>query len=285
MDVGNGRCIRGEIMSIVNNMIKALGDIIQISINHMLVSCMGYLDQITFDFWSNDIIKGFLAFSMWINGVVFVLGFVFSLFDAAEEAGSMKQIDWLAVTINFIKGFLFVDMYSYLAIGIMQIANILTTSLNLRISINGGSKFLDTIKDIGSTQFFNGIMPLCVIIAIIFFIVISIKRFGTMLIQIFSSAFYIVDIVRGETIKLGDWLRQTIAIAFTYTFQYILFYIGFILIMGNNGIVDTLIAFGLWMSMGGVSQVLAKYGYSSGIKGGSTFSSLANQGLSLLTKH
>ncbi|WMJ22691.1 DUF6045 family protein [Paludicola sp. MB14-C6] len=276
-------------MSIISKIFEFIFEGIYNGINDIFTICMKFFNEITFDFWDNYIIKGFLAFSMWVNGVVFVLAFVFSLFDAAEEAGSMKQIDWVAVSLNFIKGLLFVSMYSYLSIGIMQIANLLTTYLNLK-------KDTDLVKVVSNiatnpaanpalTLFINMILTMCVTVALIYFMIISLKRYGTMLIQIFSSAFYVPDIVRGETTKLGDWLRQTIAIAFTYTFQYILFYIGFIIISDSKGIVDVLLGFGLWLSMGGVSQVLSKYGYSSGIKGGSTMVSMASQGLQLLTKH
>lgn len=279
LDVEHGRY---KLMDfIISAIVETFSSFVKGFFTDILKWAITMLNEITFNFWDNSIIQAFLNFSMWVNWIIFGCSFLFALFDSAEEAGGLKEISWVTVMLNFFKGMLFTAFYSYLAIGIMQIANILAEFLQLDF-VSPDFAFDGIFDDIASNVGI-GILMIFFFIGIICFLVMSLKRFGTMFVQVFSAAFYIPDVVRGDTGKLGDWLRQTIAIAFTYTFQYILFYIGCALILFKPGIVETLIAISVWIGMFGVSHVLNKYGYSSGVRGGGA-SMMASQGLQLLTK-
>lgn len=271
-------------MNIVNNFFEGIHVWFVNWLSDMLQSVMIWLNYLNINFWDNTLIVALLKFSAWINGIVFVVAFLLSVFDMAEEAGSFKQINFVVMITNFIKGNIFVLCYTFIAQYIMNIANILNEYLPLNITVNKDI-ISDRIAIIAQT---GGVIPdvlalLGFLVASIGFTVTALKRYGLMFIQILTSAFYIPDIVRGETQKIGDWLRQTIAIAFTYTFQFLLFYLGMMIILTATVFTNILLGVGLWLCIPAVSMLLAKFGISSGSKG-MLSSSLMYSGMNLLSK-
>ena len=111
--------------------------------------------------------------------------------------------------------------------------------------------------------FFNIIFWLIILIATIYFAVTSLKRFGEMFVHILTSALYIPDILRGDTTKMGDWLRQMLSIVLTYMIIYILFFLGCGFFDSDNVILSLV----CWLTMPSVSKILNKFGWSSGTQG------------------
>lgn len=233
----------------------------------------------TANFWNDPMIKAFLSFSQWANMVVFTVSVIFMLFDIGEELASGKGVDYGIVFTNILKALLFVSLNSTLAQMAMLLSDTVTTKLDFKITTKASNIF-DTLNAAysGSLPFLI-VMLIVILIACLVFFVMAVMRYGSMFVLILSSSFYITDILRGDTTSLGSWLRQMIAVAGTYIFQYITFYLGLYYLVQNNIVMCAV----CWAGMGNAGKVLQKFGFSSGTKGVfSTASSMASQGISFL---
>ena len=228
------------------------------------------------DFWGNPIILYLLSFSSWINGVVLAVSLLFLIFDIVEEAGG-RGVDWGMVFGNLFKALVFVFCNRWLALLTMYLGNMLVENIDLRAGL------LDLQGNLGQMigKTVSGILaPVTLILLLIvsgIFFVVALRRFGAMLLHIFTSAFYSADIVRGDTTKMGEWLRQMVAISCTFVFQYLFYYLGVLFTSNGNYIMG--ITF--WICVPMVSRTLQRYGYSTGTSGTlSAVGRIAGQGLS-----
>lgn len=269
----------------MNSMLNLIWTFFQTQIkNAMLDICQQIITLIgtgTSTFWTQSLVMDFLDFSKWANYVVFGVTLLFMLFDIGEEIASGKDVDLGIVFTNSVKAMVFVNFNSIIAITCMQLGDIITSSLNFKLPTdqNAMEKALSGIG-ISSANFII-VVALAILIACLVFFVMSVMRYGAMFVQILASSFYIPNILRGETQAMGDWMRQTVAIAGTYTFQYVTFYCGLYYLLQYNVIICAI----FWAGMMSAGKVLQKFSYSTGTKG--VFSSLgsaAGQGISLLSK-
>jgi hypothetical protein len=213
--------------------------------------------------------------------VVFAVSVLFMLFDIAEEIASGKEVDYGLVFTNTIKAFIFCRFNYLIAVMALQLSNIVTSRLDFKISSIPDDLFSKITNSMGASVSFSLFLTLAVLIASCVFFVMAVMRYGAMFVQILSSSFYISDILRGDTTSIGAWLRQTVAIAGTYIFQYIMFYLGMYFLTNENLILCAI----SWAGMAKASTILNKFGYSSGTRGVfSTAGSLAGRGISLLSK-
>lgn len=118
-------------------------------------------------------------------------------------------------------------------------------------------------SDTNAADLLNLIFVIVILFAVLVFAVSSIKRSGEMFVHIFTSALYVGDIMRGDTSKMGDWLRQMLSITLTYLFIYILFFLGCGFFNADN----IIFCLACWLTMPAVSKILNKYGWSSGSQG------------------
>lgn len=250
--------------------------------NAELIICqqlMILIEAGTARFWDDPMIKAFLSFSQWANILVFTVSVVFMLFDIGEELASGKGVDYGIVFTNILKALLFVSLNSTLAQMAMLLSDTVTTKLDFRITTKASNVF-DIINAIwsGSPPFLI-LIYLIILIACFVFFVMSVMRYGSMFVLILSSSFYITDILRGDTTSMGSWLRQMVAVAGTYIFQYITFYLGLYYITQNNIVMCAI----CWAGMGNAGKVLQKFGFSTGTRGVfSAAGSAASQGISFL---
>ena len=245
---------------------------------------MDLVTSATGNFWNDPVILYILDFSQWINYIVFVLSLLFLLADIAQEQAG-RGVDWTHVVTSGIKAFGFVLLNRWIALLTVQLADILIKAIDFK-DMSLTPEFL--IENMASSLFaisarplLSILLPIIVVIASGIFFFVVIQRFGAMLIHILTSSLYIADIVRGDGEKMGEWLRQMIAISITYVFQYLLYYLGLYLCAAGNiapGI-------GCWIVTGSVGRILQRYGYSTGTKGAiGNASRMAGMGLARLIK-
>lgn len=200
---------------------------------------------------------------------IFGISFLVVLVDIAEEKISGKPVYPAVVFTNTIKALSFAVFARWIAVWGMEISNTITSYFGISLSADSFSLHLTKSIDaflpggIPDTIVIHLVIMLLIIIAVVVFLVMALKRFGTMFIHIFTSVLYIPDIMRGDTTKMGEWLRQMTAIVLTYTFIYLMFFLGCGFFNSDN----LLMCFACWITMPVISRILNKYGWSSGSQG------------------
>lgn len=268
---------------IFQQLMNSLQSWVQTQLLNLCSALIGLVNSGTSGFWNQPLIQCFLQFSKWVNIVVFTVATLFMLFDMAEEFASSKEVDFSVVFTNALKAMLFVEFNSLLAQLSMDLGDILTSSLHFTITAQPNTilQILNGLSVGAAAILWTSLMLVVILIAVIVFFFMSVARYGAMFLLILSSSLYIPDILRGDTTSLGSWLRQMVAIAGTYIFQYICFYGGLYYLLQSNIVMCAI----LWTGMFSASKILQKFGYSTGTKGVlSTAGSLAGQGISLLSK-
>lgn len=245
------------VLNVVDLMINSLEAKLEERIMNTLISFVGKAMQPSFGYWDEQIVIAILAFLQWLSYFIFSCSMLVLIADIAEEnsslrSGQFKTIEWPTIFINVLKAIAFIE--------IAPIAGRLSLELGgrllWRMDVSGMLQGAVDISRIGWAM-------LAMTIAVIIFVLLGSIKFGQMLIQVLTVPFYIPDIIRGNTKAIGDWLHQTLAIACTYLFQYLLFIIGIIFYLDSNFVASI----GVWVAMGIVPRLLAKYGMSSGFTG------------------
>ena len=240
-----------------------------------------FVNSLTLDFWDNSYIRLILDFGFWIGTGVFAITFIVVLVDIAEEKSTGNPVHWAAVFTNIVKSFCFLVFSRWIALWSMQMVSTLTSFFGRELSAQAMTDSLQqTILQMTVPAALNLLLGIIfnivVMVASIIFIVQSFKRFGTMFLHVMQAPLYVPDILRGDTAKMGEWLRQMIAISVTYGFQYLFFYLGSILMLETH----VLVAIPFWLTMGQIPKILNRYGWSSASTG--RFGQLAQSGLSLV---
>lgn len=263
--------------AILNILFNGIGNILKTQLFNITNSAMDFVLSISNDFFHNDIISLFIDIAYYFNIVILVISLVFLFFDIVEERG---KVDFAMVFSNVAKGFIFVFINKYIGLLVFELANTFAKSLNFGTL---PSDFLDIIMNSNLiTSLFSSLLILVImIIAMLCFAIMTMLRCGTIFVLIMTSGFYISDIIRGETTKIGEWLRQVIGNSTTYLIQYILFYLG-LLFLSSGKYIST---FTLWATMFIVSKILVKFNMSTGTKSVlSGVSSTVQQGFSFAGK-
>lgn len=245
---------------------------------HLAVFVINFLNNYVISFFDIKAVVLFLNFGTWINVLVFAVYLIVVVVDIAEEKMSDKPVNYGVVFTNALKAFSFALLARLIGEWSMELSNTITSIFGLQLqpdttalSINRIITKIGTyelpipmpVPDIHIADFFNIIFWLIILIATIYFAVTSLKRFGEMFVHILTSALYIPDILRGDTTKMGDWLRQMLSIVLTYMIIYILFFLGCGFFDSDNVILSLV----CWLTMPSVSKILNKFGWSSGTQG------------------
>lgn len=265
----------------MNFLFNLFGEWLRNWIKQELLNIAGFaLDLTTIfgdSFWGNELVSIFIDFATWFNVLIGVICAIFVTLDVAEARG---RVDWSSVFGNVFKAITFIAFARYIGLFSYYLANNITTALHFSLPDKGG---LETLIQGAVTANANLDILMVIITAIAFvsFAVMCMLRCGTLFVLILTSGFYITDIMRGETTKLGEWLRQVIGNSTTYLVQYILFYMG-LLYFSSSSLVACFIC---WATMFSVPKILLKYNMSTGTKG--VFSSVGSaigQGVSFAGK-
>lgn len=224
--------------------------------------------QVVDGFWQNDLLEAFLNFGVAINVIVMVVSILMLLFDLAEEN---KQIIFKQVFVNVVKGALFTLFSRHIGMLCLTLSNLIAKYI--QIDIDRSALWSMSTLLPSSTIASAAIWSLILIISFAAFAVVCVIRNASMFVLMMSSALYIPDVVRGDTAKMGDWIRQVIAVSLTFVFQYILFCLG----VGGCVSADPVTALTGFAGIFAVPKVLQKFGYSSGVTG--VFSSAGNMAM------
>ena len=258
------------IEDITGDMVRDIMEYITEWIADNLIS--GYTELITLvnnslteEFWDNTLVLAFLDFSQFCCSGSFAASVVFLIFDCTQEITAGKSVAWINVFKGFAVGFMFARFSQTLPVPFCkEVLYILSTV---------------TISDIDTSNMDNWntegiefailiyiIMFTVLLIATIVFMGVFLSRQATTLVHLMTAMFYIPDTVRGDTTKMGEWLRQLVAICATTFFQYMLFFGGTSLVLSNPLItsVDFYIGIGLIFGTFSVPKILNRFGYSVG---------------------
>lgn len=225
------------------------------------------LNKYVIGFFDNMYILQFLIFSTWLNVFIFVVALFVVLIDIVEEKTSGNPIAITDVFTNIFKAFAFAYFARWLAQGSMELIDKVLKALQFD-SINFGafdSATKNILASFGAAAQKNLTIVFVVVLlcACVVFFINSIKRFGTMFVHILTAFLYIPDIMRGNTVKMGEWLRQMLAISLTYAFSYLLFFLGCTFYLQ----LEYVLAIGMWIAMALVPKTLNQFGWSSASKG------------------
>lgn len=224
--------------------------------------------QIVDGFWQNNLLEAFLDFGAAINAIIMVVSIVILCFDLAEEN---KPILFKQVFANVVKGALFTLFSRHIGMLCLTLSNLIVK--NLQIDVDKSELWNVSLMVPSATISSSVIWLLILIIAFVAFGVVCVMRNASMFVLMMSSALYIPDVVRGDTAKMGDWIRQVIAVSLTFVFQYILFCVA----VGGCISYEPVTALTGIAGIFAAPKMLQKFGYSSGVTG--IFSSAGNMAM------
>ena len=231
-------------------------------------SVIDFVLKLVDGFWQNNLLYAFLDFSVAINLIVLVVSILILCYDLAEEN---KPIIWKQILLNLFKGGLFTLFSRHIGILCLTLSNLIVQYLEIDVE---PSVLWSVVTALPSTSLaMTLIWVLILIVSFVAFGVVCVIRNASMFVLIMSSALYIPDVVRGDTAKMGDWIRQVIAVSLTFVFQYILFCVGIGGCIQYNPVTALTGFAGIFV----VPKVLQKFGYSSGVTG--IFSSAGNMAM------
>lgn len=219
-------------------------------------------------FWQNNLLEAFLDFSVAVNLIVLVVSILILCFDVAEEN---KPIIWKQIFANLFKGGLFTLFSRHIGMLCLTLSNLIVK--NLQIDVDRSALWNISTALPSGVIGVSMIWILILLIAFVAFGVVCVMRNASMFVLMMSAALYIPDVVRGDTAKMGDWIRQVIAVSLTFVFQYIMFCIG----VGGCISVDPATCLTGFAGIFVAPKLLQKFGYSSGVTG--IFSSAGNMAM------
>lgn len=239
----------------------------------LITTMLQWSVSLTGEFWSFSLVSGLVRFCVNLGRGILIATFLVVLFDIVEDVTAGRKVFASTAISNLFKAMAFVELAPRLGQYSLDLCDRLVVALNLKLTSE--NTVIDNVVSAVAGLF-------AIIIAAFacgYFLFQTLKRFGTMLIQVMTSVLYVPSIIRGDTTAMGSWLRQTISIALTFFFQYFMFYLGITLIQRADSF---LIGIGCWASMGMIPRILDKYGLSSGTGGG--LASVASTGLMMLAR-
>ena len=255
--------------SIVFQFLSGLLDWLNAKLIGVAAFAINFVNNYVLSFFEVQAIELFMNFSMWINLLVFGVCFIVVAVDIAEEKVSGKPVYYSVAFSNIAKSFVFALCARWIGIWSMELAYRITSYFGISLSADqlnqSAGEIIASIvgSDTNAADLLNLIFVIVILFAVLVFAVSSIKRSGEMFVHIFTSALYVGDIMRGDTSKMGDWLRQMLSITLTYLFIYILFFLG----CGFFNADKIIFCLACWLTMPAVSKILNKYGWSSGSQG------------------
>ena len=255
--------------SIVFQFLTGLLDWLNAKLIGVAAFAINFVNNYVLSFFEVKAINLFMNFSSWINLLVFGVCFIVIAVDIAEERVSGKPVYYAVAFSNIAKAFVFALCARWIGIWSMELAYRITSYFGISLSADqlnqSASEIIEEIigSNVGAADFLSLIFIIIILFAVLYFAVSAIKRSGEMFVHIFTSVLYIGDIMRGDTTKMGDWIRQMLSITLTYLFIYVLFFLGCGFFNADN----IIFCLACWLTMPAVSKILNKYGWSSGSQG------------------
>ncbi len=227
---------------------------------------MGNMGAELFDqSWVQSIVLLFKYFG-W---ALFAVGLVVCVFETAIEyqggRGSVKD-----ASLNIIKGFMAVTLFSTLPIELYKFSISLQSSMTSGMVILAGSETSVTASAIGSLGFISN-MGLSAVLGIFILIMMgyaiikvffaNLKRGGILLIQMAVGSLYMFSVPRGYTDGFIQWCKQVIGICLTAFLQSVILIAG-LGVMRNN----LLLGIGLILAASEVPRIAGQFGMDTSTK-------------------
>ncbi|MEG0854053.1 MAG: DUF6045 family protein [Angelakisella sp.] len=228
----------------------------------------------------NPILEAVCTIFNFITCIVFLSAIPFYLLKIAQE----DKKDWMVIIKCFIMAFSFAALNQHLAKICFYIPYLIVTIFNFAVGV---TDFEEYIGSLASGNIFGGspLVGVClliiVLIAAIAFFITSMLRVGAIYIQMFIAPLYLPFVLLGDNQKASEWIFSTVAVGFTYSIQYALFYTGIIIMRYADGISTSVIGLGLILSTFSVPAQMQKFGWSSGA--GRGFQSLSMPATSIIS--
>lgn len=230
----------------------------QTGVVNFFTSLISVVTQGVLNLFNTPILLDFVEMGILVGRLVFGATFLILLIDLLEEAGSWKSeqakaIEWTTIFFNLIKAVVFMEFAPKAGIVCFRL-------------------IVESVSTFDPTPYLNGMLTsipsmligaLVGIVAVGGFAIVSVMRFGAILVQSFTVFLYVPDVVRGHTTAMGSWIRQTVANLLTFFLQYVMFFMGLTLCVDGQFVP----ACALWIVMCMLSKYLDKYGMSTGVTG------------------
>lgn len=258
-----------------------MGDVMDQLIDWMYGQVVGFLGS----FFSEMGDMGVELFEMgWVQSIVlffsylawslYATGLVVSCFETGMEyqsgRGSVKN-----ATMNAIKGFLAVSLFTIVPVELFKLSVDLQSSLTAGITGYGSNfgEVANTFLRETSTDGFGGISTATNPLLTIFLIVMmgyavikvffaNLKRGGILLIQIAVGSLYMFSVPRGYTDGFYQWCKQVIGLCLTAFLQATILTAGLMVIRDH-----ALLGLGLMLSAGEVPRICGAFGLDTSTKG------------------
>ena len=257
----------GLIPDLVSDIISTILEAMAEKTIEFYTSILEYQNSmLTEDFWESSIVNAFLDFATFCAFGLFVASIIFLISDIVQETACGKNVSGYNVFKGFIFGFMFASFSQSLPIYFCQkVLYILSTvTFSNDIDVSWHEMPNTTNNAVGIIIYV--IMLIVLLIATIVFMGVFLSRQAAMLVHIMSAMFYVPEVTRGDTQKIGEWLRQLVALLATTFFQYLFFFGGSSMVLASPILTSTEFYAGLALIFGtfSVPKVLNNFGYSVG---------------------
>lgn len=203
------------------------------------------------DAFENPIIQAIMTILQMICWVVFAVACIFYFLQIARE----KQRDWSTITLCFLNTTAFIALHQLICQMFFVVPSFLVSSMQFR-GMAGERDILSALPD--ST--FGGFYLLIFEIAILYFLFISVQRFGKMLLQMLIAPFYVPAFLLGDKQLIADWFKSTAACGFIFVIQYLVFYSGYLLLyFGGSDLSTRLLGISLLLATFSAPSALQRY--------------------------
>jgi len=170
--------------------------------------------------FENPVIRAIMEILQMICWIVFTVACIFYFLQIARE----KQRDWSTITLCFVNTVAFIALHQLAC----QLFFILPTLLvsSLQFQVTAGNRDLLTFASEGVL---GAVYTIIFVISILYFLFVSVQRFGKMLLQMLIAPFYVPAFLLGDKQLTADWFKSTAACGFVFAIQYMVFYCGYLL--------------------------------------------------------
>lgn len=176
--------------------------------------------------FENPIIQAVMIILQMFCWIVFAVACIFYFLQIARE----KQRDWSTITLCFFNTTIFIALHQLICQMFFIAPTLLITSLQFQAP--EGNR---VILAITNEEMFGVLYTIIMLIALIYFLFVSVQRFGRMLLQMLIAPFYVPAFLLGDKQLIADWFKSTAACGFVFAIQYVVFYSGYLLLYFSGG--------------------------------------------------
>jgi hypothetical protein len=253
-----------------NNIFQSIMDVIFAEIINGLISLFNTMDSMGANVLELPWVAAIIVFFRYLGWTLFLAGLAMAVFDAIIESQNGKPAI-RDLSLNLIKGFLAVSLFTVLPVELFKFCVSLSGDLGRAItSIFQGAAF-DSIGTLAAGAVLGFLNPLNLLNNLLFIIMIgycvikvffaNVKRGGILLINLAVGSLYMLSIPRGYMDGFHGWCKQVAALCLTQFLQTTILIAG-LLTFSNHA----LAGMGLMLAAGEVPRIAERFGLDSSVK-------------------